>query len=218
VRERKDGSPITVSVTISPLRDARGTIIGASKIARDITRQKQVETQMRELAFNDPLTGLANRRLLFDRLHQAQAASRRSRQWAALIYIDLDRFKQINDSLGHDTGDKLLVEVAQRLIHAVRASDTVARMGGDEFVVLCTDLGTDAAQADTIAQALLTKVSHAIEGPLTVGTHQVDCSASLGLQLFTGASTDMDLLVQQADAAMYEAKQRRRGLRVDPGP
>jgi diguanylate cyclase (GGDEF)-like protein/PAS domain S-box-containing protein len=210
VRQRKDGSLLAVAVTISPLRDAHGRIVGASKIARDISRQKAVETQMRTLAFNDPLTGLANRRLLFDRLHQAQAASRRSRQWAALIYIDLDHFKQINDTHGHDVGDKLLVELAQRLTQAIRASDTVARMGGDEFVVLCPDLGSDPAQAQNSAQGLLTKLSQLMHQPCVLGSLTLPCSASLGLQLFIGSDADMDTLVKQADGAMYEAKQKRR--------
>ncbi|MFM2067370.1 MAG: hypothetical protein RLZZ584_2279, partial [Pseudomonadota bacterium] len=182
VRQRKDGSQIAVSVTISPLRDAGGRVVGASKIARDITRQKAVEAQMRDLAFNDPLTGLANRRLLFDRLHQAQAASRRSRQWAALIYIDLDRFKQVNDQHGHAAGDRLLIELAGRLSHSVRGTDTVARMGGDEFVVLCPDLGSERAQAETSAQALLGKLAGVFGQPCDIGDGQrVTCSASMGL-------------------------------------
>jgi diguanylate cyclase (GGDEF)-like protein/PAS domain S-box-containing protein len=209
VRQRKDGTQVAVSVTISPLRDARGRIVGASKIVRDITRQKAVESQMRDLAFNDPLTGLANRRLLFDRLHQAQAASRRSRQWAALIYIDLDRFKQINDHHGHAVGDKLLVELAGRLTQAVRGSDTVARMGGDEFVVLCPDLGSDARQADSSAQALLSKLHGVISQPCNIDHLPIECSASMGLQLFQGSDGDIDDLVRQADQAMYRAKLAR---------
>jgi diguanylate cyclase (GGDEF)-like protein/PAS domain S-box-containing protein len=212
MRQRKDGSQLAVAVTISPLRDADGRIVGASKIARDISRQKAVETQMRNLAFNDPLTGLANRRLLFDRLHQAQAASRRTRQWAALIYIDLDHFKQINDSHGHDVGDKLLVDLAQRLTQAIRGSDTVARMGGDEFVVLCPDLGGEPAQAQASAQGLLAKLSQLMHQPCVLGQLTLPCSASLGMKLFIGSDADMDVLVKQADSAMYEVKLQRRAV------
>jgi diguanylate cyclase (GGDEF)-like protein/PAS domain S-box-containing protein len=217
VRQRKDGSQLAVSVTISPLHDLAGHIVGASKIARDISRQKAAESQIRTLAFNDPLTGLANRRLLFDRLHQAQAASRRSKQWAALIYIDLDRFKQVNDTHGHDLGDKLLVELAKRLTQAMRGSDTVARMGGDEFVVLCPDLGSDAVQAQHSAQGLLTKISQLMHQPCDIGALHLPCAASLGLQLFLGTEADMDGLVKQADAAMYAAKELRRGVAAAQG-
>ncbi|MEY4747789.1 MAG: hypothetical protein RIQ60_3 [Pseudomonadota bacterium] len=217
MRQHKDGQLLAVSVTISPLRDVDGRIIGASKIARDISRQKEAETQMRHLAFNDPLTGLANRRLLFDRLRQAQAASRRSKQWAALIYIDLDRFKDINDTHGHDVGDKLLIQLGQRLTQAIRGSDTVARMGGDEFIVLCPDLGSDADQAQSSAQGLLSKISQLMHQPCDIGALHLPCAASLGLQLFIGTEADMDALIKQADSAMYTAKQKRRSTAAASG-
>ena len=146
-RLRADGTRVPLSVTISPVHDADGRIVGASKIARDISRQKSMEAEIRALAFLDPLTQLPNRRLLRDRLQQAQQASRRSGHWCAVVYMDLDGFKALNDSHGHEVGDLLLQEIGRRLRGAVRETDTVARLGGDEFVLLCNDLGDDPGAA-----------------------------------------------------------------------
>ncbi|MEX8519200.1 MAG: diguanylate cyclase [Leptothrix sp. (in: b-proteobacteria)] len=210
VRVRKDGRHIDVSVTISPVHDAQGQIIGASKIARDISRQKAADEAIRRLAYRDALTGLPNRRLLLDRLRHAAAMSQRSHAYGALLFIDLDKFKQLNDSHGHEAGDAMLVAVAQRLQSAVRDSDTVARYGGDEFVVLCENISTLREEAERHAQALAQKISSALNAEFQLGSLRYLGGASIGTHLFLGDAEDIDRLLKAADAAMYRAKSVRR--------
>jgi diguanylate cyclase (GGDEF)-like protein/PAS domain S-box-containing protein len=210
VRVRKDGRHIDVSVTISPVHDAQGQIIGASKIARDISRQKAADEAIRRLAYRDALTGLPNRRLLLDRLRHAAAMSQRSHAYGALLFIDLDKFKQLNDSHGHEAGDAMLVAVAQRLQSAVRDSDTVARYGGDEFVVLCENISTLRDEAERHAQALAQKISSALNAEFQLGSLRYLGGASIGTHLFLGEAEDIDRLLKAADAAMYRAKSVRR--------
>ncbi len=212
-RLRADGGRVSLSVTISPVRDADGRVVGASKIARDISRQKSMEAEIRALAFLDPLTQLPNRRLLRDRLQQAQQASRRSGHWCAAVYMDLDGFKTLNDTHGHEVGDLLLQEIARRLRAAVRETDTVARLGGDEFVLLCNDLGDDPGAATEAVLAVEAKVVHALERPWQLRDIHLVPRASLGHRLFQGVDEDVELLLREADARMYEDKQRRRGGR-----
>ena len=176
----------------------------------DIAERKAAEEAIQHLAFYDALTGLPNRRLLLDRLHHALIASERSRRFGALVFIDLDRFKQLNDSLGHAVGDLMLQEVARRLCQCVREIDTVARLGGDEFVVMLEDLSTDASVAESRAADLGAKLQAALGQPYQLGEHRHDSTPSLGIVLFDGHRANPDELLNRADLAMYRAKQSGR--------
>ena len=172
----------------------------------DITQRKDAEAQIAELAFHDPLTRLPNRRLLQDRLEQVQRASARTRTLAALLFLDLDRFKWVNDTLGHDAGDQLLLQVAQRLQACVRHSDTVARLGGDEFVLLVHPLGETPRQATLHAQTIVSCVLAALQEPLTLGGRGHAVTTSIGVALFCGTEESTEQLFKRADRAMYQAK------------
>ncbi len=165
-----------------------------------VSEQKQAEARIQRLAHYDPLTGLPNRALLEDRARGVLAATRRSQRPAALIFLDLDHFKAVNDSLGHRVGDAVLVELAQRLLGAVRAQDTVARLGGDEFVLLLPD--TDAAGAATLA----TKLIAVAQVPFNADGHELTVTPSAGIALAPRDGLDLDALSRAADAAMYRAK------------
>ncbi len=184
----------------------------------DITESKNAEAEIHRLAFYDPLTHLPNRRLLQDRLTHAIATSERSRRYGAICFIDLDNFKALNDTRGHDAGDLLLVEVAQRLRMVVRESDTVARQGGDEFVVLLENLDADMHEATAQAKLLGEKLHSAIEKPFNLRGHEYHCKISTGISLFHGKDTAEELF-KHADLALYQAKNAgRNGLRFfDPG-
>lgn len=212
----KDGRLIWGEVLSKPDRDAQGGIVGYHGITREITQRKQLEDQVRQLAFHDPLTQLANRRLLVDHLAQSMAASQRSRRYNALAYLDLDKFKSLNDAHGHGAGDLLLIEVANRLKACVREVDTVARFGGDEFVVLLGDLSADRdeaiAQAAAIAEKIrsrlsapyLLEVTPALPGSAAIEHHG---SSSIGVVVFDGAEASQDDVIEWADSAMYQAKE-----------
>ena len=206
----RDGRRIAVSLSISPVVDAEGRIVGVSRIARDITQQKAMAEEVRQLAFHDALTRLPNRRLLLDRLLHAQQASRRLGSHGAVLFLDLDRFKQLNDQLGHEAGDQLLVAVAQRLQAAVRETDTVARLGGDEFVLVCENLGADPAGAAARVAALEAKIVAAVAQPVVLAGQAVRCECSIGHRLFIGTDDELDRLIADADQAMYRHKQQRR--------
>ena len=206
----RDGRRIPVSISISPVVDADGRIVGVSSIARDITLQKAMAEELRQLAFHDPLTHLPNRRLLLDRLLHAQQASRRLGSHGAVLFLDLDRFKQLNDTLGHEAGDQLLVAVARRLQAAVRETDTVARLGGDEFVLVCENLGADPAEAAHRVAVLEAKIAEAVARPVLLRGQPVHCEASIGHRLFLGVGDELDRLIADADQAMYRHKQQRR--------
>jgi len=207
---RRQGPDFPVEVSISEMRvSATPQRIG---IFRDITERKQHEARLSHLANFDGLTGLPNRSLFRDRLQQAMARSRRSRRPMGLMFIDLDRFKNINDSLGHEIGDMLLIGVSKVLSNCVRETDTlgrgfiddgqVFRLGGDEFTVLVEDLGSTEAIA-VIAKRILESVTR----PLMVGEHELFISASIGITVYTDDGTDLDGLIKQADIAMYRAKE-----------
>lgn len=195
---------------------------------RDITERKQLEDQVRQLAFYDALTNLPNRRLLDDRLQQALTSSKRSGSYGALMFLDLDNFKPLNDTYGHVVGDLLLIEAAQRLKTCVRAIDTVARFGGDEFVVMLSELSVDKVQATAQAEAVAQKiravlsetyrltVRHEDAGPTMVEHH---CTVSVGVALFTHDAGSADDFLTQADDAMYQAKDAGRNTVrfFDPG-
>ena len=183
----------------------------------DITQRHHMEETITGLAYHDTLTQLPNRRLLLDRLGQAQTSTLRNNTWAGLVFLDLDRFKILNDTHGHRAGDLLLVEVARRLVGCVRGIDTVARLGGDEFVVLLCDLGNTRDQARQAAHHVAQKMLNVLAQPYqlaleedaqTVVEHQ--CSASAGLVMFMGNAFAAETLLEQADAAMYAAKKAGR--------
>lgn len=208
-----DGTLIWTEIHSTPERDASGTVVGYHRIFRNITGRKQMEDQVRQLAFHDTLTQLPNRRLLVDRLSQAMAASGRSACYSALMFLDLDNFKSLNDLHGHGVGDLLLIETAHRLKCCVREADTVARFGGDEFVVMLGILSTDRSESTAQAAAIAEKIRSALSAPyrlaLTAGapaTIEHRCSASIGVVLFVNHRASQDELLKWADAAMYQAK------------
>jgi diguanylate cyclase (GGDEF)-like protein len=172
----------------------------------EVTR-KQADLY-REMAGTDLLTNLVNRRGLMENLSQAIARSKRQHSYGAVIFLDLNRFKQLNDSLGHDAGDRLLVLVADRLRAAVRATDTVARLGGDEFVVLLEGLGIGRQTASDLANTTAEKIRQLLTEEYDLGEHAYYASASLGITLFMGDSVNVDQILKDADAAMYADKRR----------
>lgn len=171
----------------------------------DLSQVKAYQAEIQQLAFHDALTGLPNRRLLKDRLAQSMGYAHRHQRHLALMYIDLDHFKQVNDTLGHDGGDDLLRAVATRLVHAVRATDTVARIGGDEFVVLLPEVSSAEAAAE-VAQHIL----DALQAPVSIKGHTLMVGVSIGVALFPHAADDITTLMKAADQAMYTAKQSGR--------
>ena len=182
---------------------------------RNISERKQLEDQVRQMAFYDTLTQLPNRRLLSDRLSQAMAASKRSGCHGVMMFLDLDNFKLVNDADGHAVGDLLLIEAANRLKHCVREMDTVARFGGDEFVVLIGDLDPDKAESRSQAGIVAEKICAALAMPYVLkkqreGTAETtvehQCTASIGLALFGKHETSQDTILSWADTAMYRAK------------
>jgi diguanylate cyclase (GGDEF)-like protein/PAS domain S-box-containing protein len=206
VRRHKDGRLINISATISPILDEGGEVVGTSNISRNITERKQMEEQIRQLAFYDPLTNLPNRRLLLDRCEQALRTSDRHKSHGAVLFLDLNRFKVLNDTKGHEVGDMLLVEVARRLLSCVRAEDTVARMGGDEFVVVLEALSPQAQIATEQAAAVAEKIRTALDAPYVLSGHTHSSSASIGIWLFNGSDQSVNELLTHADKAMYQAK------------
>ncbi len=177
-------------------------------VVRDLTVQKQAEEKIRSLAFYDELTKLPNRRLMMDRLSQALAASQRSREFGAVLMLDLDNFKYLNDTQGHDAGDQLLIEAARRIRADVRQEDTVSRLGGDEYVLVIEELGAEAVIAATHAEWVAEKVRSAFQEPFEISTtgrsHRSTCS--IGVTLFRGEDLSIDELLKQADVALYQAK------------
>ena len=171
----------------------------------DLTERKHLEEELRHFAFHDALTRLPNRRLLLDRLKQALRLGKRENSYLAVLFIDLNRFKELNDSYGHDTGDQMLIEVANRLQRVVRDSDTVARLGGDEFIVLL-GLGIDADLAAQQAKLVVEKIRSALSAVYVFDTIHYQGSASVGIKLLLGGDDDPDQILKEADAAMYEIK------------
>ena len=172
----------------------------------DLTAHKRLEEELLQFAFHDPLTKLPNRRLLWDRLAQSVLRARRLGNHGAVLFIDLDHFKELNDTHGHDVGDLLLVQVAQRLRQHLRQSDTAARLGGDEFVVLLEGLGADAAQAARHAAAVAAEIRAALSGEYRFGDIRYRGGASIGFTLFPGTLNDPGQMIKEADRAMYAAK------------
>ena len=203
VHLRKDGRQIHVSLSLSPLRDAEGATVGLSGIARDVTLRTEREETIKHQALHDTLTDLPNRKLFMDFLALELAQARRNKKNLAVLFMDLDRFKQINDTLGHAAGDLLLQSVAQRLKGCVRESDTVARIGGDEFNILMPDLN----QANDVA-TVVGKIMRVFEAPFLLNNVEVKATTSLGVSMFPVDGTSSSDLVLKADSAMYVAKQK----------
>ncbi|OYU46200.1 MAG: hypothetical protein CFE44_03355 [Burkholderiales bacterium PBB4] len=211
---RKDGSTFWNELEIVPIANAQGWYTHWVSVQRDVTARKQLESKMHGLAFYDALTGLPNRRLLDDRMHQALASSKRHGHHGAVIMLDLDNFKALNDTHGHRAGDKLLVEAATRQGSCVRQVDTVARFRGDEFVVLLGELDTDPQKSGAQAGAIAEKIRAALadDYDISVGDEALShilhhCTASMGVVVFSGAEVSLRNLLKWADEAMYQAKE-----------
>jgi diguanylate cyclase (GGDEF)-like protein/PAS domain S-box-containing protein len=200
---RRDGFETPIEDSAAPIHDRRGQIAGAVMVLHDVSAARALALQMSHRAAHDPLTNLPNRLLLNDRVTQAIESARRHRYQLAVVFLDLDRFKQINDSLGHGIGDRLLQTVAGRLVASVRRSDTVSRYGGDEFVVLLSRL----EHADDAA-ASARKVITALTMPFEVTGHELHVNVSVGVSVYPGDGQDSDTLIKNADTAMYSAKAR----------
>ncbi|NDU85028.1 MAG: EAL domain-containing protein [Ferrovum sp.] len=203
---RKNGEYYPEWLTITAVTNADGQITNYVGAFSDISVRKQADDKIHQLAFHDPLTNLSNRSLLRDRLLQAMASSARSQQEGALLFIDLDNFKTLNDTRGHDVGDMLLREVAKRLQNCVRDIDTVARLGGDEFIVMLEDLSEDERHAATVARDVGEKILIAISQPFNLQGIEYHGSSSIGITLFCGEEIGMYDLLKYADTAMYQAK------------
>ena len=175
-------------------------------LRREVAERKMADDEIRNLAYHDALTRLPNRRLLFDRLQHAIAASSRSGRYCALLFIDLDNFKTLNDTLGHDAGDLLLQEVSRRLATCLREGDTAARLGGDEFVVLLENLSENAQEAATQAETTGEKIHGALNQTYQLANHEYNGTPSIGVTLFTDHQDTVDELLKRADLAMYHAK------------
>ena len=202
--QRRDGSVFPLALSVSKIANAgRAISIG---ILRDITVSRQNEAEIRRLAFYDPLTELPNRRLLMDRIKQALSTAARTGQHGSVMFLDLDHFMQLNDSLGHDVGDELLQQVALRLKSCVREVDSVARLGGDEFVVLLEALSTDPQEAAMQAEAISIKVLGALGQPYALRAHHHTSTPSIGIALFPEGADTIEDLLKKADLAMYESK------------
>ncbi len=202
---KAEGATLWLSVTADLLPiEGYGLVITYG----DITARRQAEEQIRQLAYFDPLTSLPNRRLLMDRLGQALIASKRSQEFGAVLMLDLDYFKGLNDSRGHDVGDQLLIEVAHRLSGQVRQEDTVSRLGGDEYVLILQGLGDELVEAMAQAERVAEKIRHALGEPYALAgeASPYPCSASIGVTLFHSHQETVETLLKQADIALYRAK------------
>jgi diguanylate cyclase (GGDEF)-like protein/PAS domain S-box-containing protein len=212
----RDGRQTVVSYNATTFYDRDRRLQGVFAAARDITERKLAEAQILNLALHDSLTGLPNRRLLNDRLVQAMTASKRNASHGALIFLDLDNFKPLNDTYGHHVGDLLLIEVAQRICGCVRAVDDIARFGGDEFVVILRELGKDTDAATREAGIVAEKIRAILDQPYVLkvksegsstSTVEHHCSSSIGVTLFLDHEVGVEQIIKWADMAMYQAKE-----------
>ncbi|WP_283743446.1 EAL domain-containing protein [Sideroxydans sp. CL21] len=207
---RKSGEIYPEHLTITAVKDSDGAVTNYVAALADITLSKKSEEEIEHLAYYDPLTELPNRRLLADRLQQALVSSGRSGRQGALLFIDLDNFKLLNDTLSHAVGDLLLQQVAQRLIFCVREGDTVARLGGDEFVVMLEDLSEHALDAAAQTESIGLKILRSLREPYQLAAHETRSTCSIGISLFAGHQESIEDLMKQADIAMYQAKKAGR--------
>jgi diguanylate cyclase (GGDEF)-like protein/PAS domain S-box-containing protein len=204
---RRDGFETAIEDTAAPIHDERGQVTGAVIVFHDVGVAREMSLRMSHLAQHDSLTGLPNRLLLNDRLGRATALARRHRSSLAVLFVDVDRFKHVNDTLGHAIGDQLLQSIARRLVACVRSSDTVSRLGGDEFVVLLPELarGEEAALS---AQ----KILDAMSLPQHIDRHDLHVTVSIGIGVFPCDGTDPEMLLKSADTALFNAKAEGRGV------
>jgi diguanylate cyclase (GGDEF)-like protein/PAS domain S-box-containing protein len=203
---RKNGENYPEWLTITVVRGADGKILHYVGTFLDISHRKKAEAQIEYMALYDILTGLPNRRLLLERLNQAVLSRARANKYGALLFIDLDNFKTLNDTQGHDMGDRLLIQTAERLAACVREEDTVARLGGDEFIVMLDELGEEAEQAAVLAEIVGEKILSALNQPYRLGEGEHHSSASIGITLFHSHDNSVEELLKRADLAMYQAK------------
>ncbi len=201
---RADGTEFPVELTITSLKDKGLPFI--TGFIRDITDSKQAEKEIHQLAFYDGLTGLPNRRLFHDRLNQVLIAKSRAKNYGAILFIDLDNFKVLNDSRGHDVGDLLLIQIAAPLNECLRAEDTVARLGGDEFVIILENLHENLQQSLALAEGVAEKVLQAINQPYLIKGIEHHNSSSIGVSIFSAVDQQGDEVLKRADTAMYQAK------------
>ena len=211
VNRHRDGSLYNQGMTINRVLDTHGQVSHYVATFSDISERKFHERELEYQAQHDPLTGLPNRLLFYDRLQQAMAHTRRSGEAMALLFVDLDGFKPINDELGHDVGDQVLVRVAGRLRHSTRAEDTVARVGGDEFLLILSAINSSGSGREVAA-----KVLEALAAPMRIGERELQLSASAGLVFHRGDALQMDDLIHEADQAMYLAKEAGRNCYCIP--
>ena len=203
----RDGSYRTFESNASALFSETGELIGFQGVDRDITERKQAEARIEFLAHHDALTGLPNRVLLRDRFKHALAMAERSRSRVAMLFLDLDNFKVVNDTLGHMAGDRLLLEVVTRLSQCMRESDTISRQGGDEFILLLNDI-PDLETVERIASKILVHLAE----PAEINGHVLNTSGSIGIAIYPEDGKDFDSLLQKADTAMYNAKDAGRNI------
>ncbi|MDH5354232.1 MAG: diguanylate cyclase [Gammaproteobacteria bacterium] len=210
IENHHDGE-LTLDVSLKPIIDEQGSVAQILCEARDITERKRAETRIAHMAFHDALTGLPNRYLLRDRLHQEIAVAKRHQKFGALLFLDLDRFKEINDTLGHAAGDELLRQTAERLLNSVREVDTVARMGGDEFVVMMPNLNAEKQQtASEQVGMMVDRIHRSLAMPYELEGKSLRVTSSIGVTLFSNRMTTVDELLKQADSAMYSSKSEGR--------
>jgi diguanylate cyclase (GGDEF)-like protein len=195
-----------MELAVTGLQDVRGATAGRVLVFRDVTARRELERELRQLAYTDRLTGLPNRALFHDRLERALVMADRHKTPVAVLFLDLDRFKTINDSLGHEIGDEVLVAVAQRLRRCLRAEDTLARLGGDEFAILLPEI---TSRRDT--HLVTDKCLAALSEPELIGSHELTVNASIGVAVSPEDGADVQHLLRSADAAMYRAKARGGG-------
>jgi diguanylate cyclase (GGDEF)-like protein/PAS domain S-box-containing protein len=196
-----DGNIKNVEVHCFPIFDDGGNLIQVGEYNIDITERKLFERRLRQMAFSDALTGIPNRALFFDRMNHAIEMAKRDGRAFALLFLDLDQFKNVNDNLGHSAGDMVLKEAAQRLKGCIRGSDTVARMGGDEFAVILTEI-MNIGDAEIVAR----KIVDSLAAPFHFGNRECSVGVSIGISLYPADGSDADELLKRADTAMYHAK------------
>lgn len=201
-RPHRSGRTVDINCTVAPLRSSDGQVTGVLTIATDVTEKLQTERRLAHLAYHDALTGLPNRALLQDRFDQAVLQARRNESGLALLFLDIDNFKTINDSLGHTVGDQMLVELGARLQRCMRQTDTVSRHGGDEFLVLLQNV-----QGLAPVSRLIDTLHHHVRQPFLIDGHEFVCTASIGVALFPRDGEDFNSLQRMADIAMYQAKE-----------
>jgi diguanylate cyclase (GGDEF)-like protein/PAS domain S-box-containing protein len=204
---RRDGNELFIEDSVAPIRDRDGQVTGAVIVFHDVTATRTLEEKLTHSAHHDFLTGLPNRMLLNTRVGQAISHARRTKGRAAVLFLDLDGFKEINDSLGHLIGDKLLQSVAKRLLSCVRGPDTVSRQGGDEFVVLLRELQHPEDAATTAGRLL-----NAVADVHLIDQHEIRVTTSIGLSVFPSDAKDAETLIKKADTAMYHAKKNGRHI------